>query len=177
MFGANSGGFVNQVFGGWDVNGILDSQTGFPVSVGCPTSTVTDGLGCTAFVLANASRYAQQGPHGIDHFLNQAAFMNPPVATTLGQSDLSPLGGFPTQVHGPSYNDLDLSLFKEFPVGENRRFELRGEFFNILNHPNFGNPGNLNYTQDPTSPNNNFARITSTRGNPRQTQLALKFYW
>ncbi|HKR83639.1 MAG TPA: TonB-dependent receptor, partial [Terriglobales bacterium] len=132
MFGANSNGFVNQVLGGWDLNGIFDSQSGFPFSVGCPNATVTDGLGCTAFVVPGVSRYAQQGPHGIDHFLNQAAFSNPPVATALGQSDLSPLGGFPTQVHGPGYNDVDLSLFKEFPVAESKRFELRGEFFNIL---------------------------------------------
>jgi hypothetical protein len=136
-------------------------------------------LGCTAFVQPGVSRYAQQGPHGIDHFFNQAAFINPPVATTLGQSDLSPLGGFPTQVHGPAYNDLDFSIFKQFPISESKHFELRGEFFNVLNHPNFSssNWASLNYTQSPTSPNNNFARITNTRGNPRQSQLALKFYW
>jgi hypothetical protein len=178
MFGGNSSGIVNQVFGGWDVNGIYTAQDGFPVSIGCPTSTVTDGLGCTAFVAANASRYAQQGPHGIDHFFNQTAFVNPPVATTLGQTDLSPLGGFPTQVHGPGYNALDFSIFKQFPITEHKYFEFRSEFFNFLNHPNFANSfASLNYTQDPTSPNNNFARITNTRGNPRQTQFALKFYW
>jgi hypothetical protein len=178
MFGGNSGTFVNQAFGGWDVNGIFDSQTGFPVSIGCPTTTVSDGLGCTAFVVAGASRYAQQGPHGIDHFFNQAAFVNPPVATTLGQTDLSPLGGFPTQVHGPGYNDLDFSIFKQFPITERRYLEFRAEFFNFLNHPNFANSfASLNYTQSLTSANNNFARITNTRGNPRQTQFALKFYW
>ncbi len=179
MFGANSSGFINQVFGGWDVNGIFDSQAGFPWSIGCPKSTVTAGLGCTALVVPGVSRYAEQGPHGIDHFLNQAAFANPPAATTLGQTDLSPLGGFPTQVHGPGYNDLDFSIFKQFPISEHKYFELRSEFFNFLNHPNFaGNSwASLDYTQNPSSPNNNFARITNTRGNPRQTQLALKFYW
>ncbi|PYX82198.1 MAG: hypothetical protein DMG70_15900 [Acidobacteria bacterium] len=178
MFGANSSSFLNQVFGGWDVNGLFNSQTGFPVSIGCPTGTVADGLGCTAFVAPNVSRYAQQGPHGIDHFFNQAAFVNPPVATTLGQTDLSPLGGSPTQVHGPGFNDLDFSVFKQFPISEHKYFEFRSEFFNFLNHPNFANSfASLNYTQNPSSPNNNFSRITNTRGNPRQTQLALKFYW
>lgn len=178
MFGGSSGSFVNQVFGGWDVNGIFDSQTGFPVSIPCPTSTVTAGLGCTAFVVPGASRYAQQGSHGIDHFFNQAAFVNPPVATTLGQSDLSPLGGFPTQVHGPGYNDFDFSIFKQFPISERKYFEFRSEFYNVLNHPNFANSfASLNFTQTAGSANNNFARINATRGNPRQTQLALKFYW
>jgi hypothetical protein len=132
----------------------------------------------------NTSRYLQAGPHGIDHFFNQAAFQNPPVATAIGQSDLSPLGGFPTQVHGPGYNDLDFSIFKQFRIGqsESRYVEFRSEFFNFLNHPNFANNFvSLDYTQNPNSPNNNFGRITPSnsglRGNPRQTQLALKFYW
>jgi hypothetical protein len=36
---------------------------------------------------------------------------------------------------------LDASLFKKFAIGEGRSFEIRGEFFNILNTPNFGGPG------------------------------------
>lgn len=36
---------------------------------------------------------------------------------------------------------VDLSLFKKFPLNEGRSFEIRGEFFNILNTPNFGGPG------------------------------------
>ncbi len=36
---------------------------------------------------------------------------------------------------------VDASLFKRFAIGEGRSFEIRGEFFNILNTPNFGGPG------------------------------------
>ena len=36
---------------------------------------------------------------------------------------------------------MDLSLFKIFPIHESTTFEIRGEFFNILNTPNFGSPG------------------------------------
>lgn len=36
---------------------------------------------------------------------------------------------------------LDVSLFKKFAIGEGRSFEIRGEFFNVLNTPNFGGPG------------------------------------
>lgn len=35
----------------------------------------------------------------------------------------------------------DASLFKRFALGEGRSFEIRGEFFNVLNTPNFGGPG------------------------------------
>ena len=182
MAGAHMPGFVNEIIGDWDVNGIYTAQDGFPGTVGCPVST-TAGFGCNAFVNKSVSRYVHQGPHGIDHFLNYAAFAAPPKATAIGQTDLSPLGGFPTQYHGPGYNNLDFSIFKTFPLGgrfkgeDQRRFEFRGEFFNALNHPNFGNPGNLDFTQNPSSPNFNFARITGGRGSPRNVQLALKLYW
>jgi hypothetical protein len=35
----------------------------------------------------------------------------------------------------------DASLFKKFPIHESATFEIRGEFFNVLNTPNFGGPG------------------------------------
>lgn len=39
--------------------------------------------------------------------------------------------------------NLDVSLLKNFPLGDRRKFQLRGEFFNLTNHPNFGNPGSV----------------------------------
>jgi hypothetical protein len=45
--------------------------------------------------------------------------------------------GVRTRVHPR----LDASLFKQFPIRESMNFEIRGEFFNILNTPNFGTPG------------------------------------
>jgi len=36
---------------------------------------------------------------------------------------------------------VDASLFKQFAFSEGRSFEIRGEFFNILNTPDFGGPG------------------------------------
>lgn len=183
MFGTQMRGFLNEIIGDWDVNGIYTAQDGFPGTVGCPVSTVA-GFGCNALLNKGVSRYVHRGPHGIDHFLNYAAFASPPKALTIGQSDLSPLGGVPTQYHGPGYNNLDFSVFKEFPLGASpgngesqREFEFRSEFFNVLNHPNFGNPGSLDFTQDPNSPNFNFARITGGRGGPRVVQLALKLHW
>lgn len=36
---------------------------------------------------------------------------------------------------------VDASLFKQFQIRKGTSFEIRGEFFNILNTPNFGGPG------------------------------------
>ncbi len=164
--------FVNQLIGGWSAQWIYTLQDGFPFTVGCPTPTTAD-FGCTAFVVKGQDLYAHSGPHGINQFLNPAAFVNPPVATTIGQTDYSPLGGQDTQVHGPGFDNFDFSLFKQFKVTETTQFEFRSEFFNLLNHPNFSNSfRSLNFT-DPK----NFTVINGTRGIARQVQLGLKFYW
>lgn len=63
---------------------------------------------------------------------------------------------------------MDLSLFKTFKIHESLNFELRGEFFNILNTPNFGAPG--------TTPNtSSWGVVTKTQVNdPRLTQLTIR---
>lgn len=71
-------------------------------------------------------------------------------------------------LRGPDLVALDLSLFKNFPVRERAAFQLRGEFFNMLNHPSFSNPNSVFNTAA-------FGNITSTSTNGRQIQLAAKF--
>ena len=179
----NSRGVVNGVLGGWSTNWILTLQGGQPGTVGCVIST-TSGFGCNAFLVPGQS--VTGGPNNVDHWLNPNAFSSPPVATTVGQSDYSPLGGAPTQFYGPGYHRLDFSLFKSFRTTERTRLEFRAEFFNLANHPNFsppgfgGNgvvaaPGSLDYTSPST-----FGKINSTRdgqNDQREIQFALKFYW
>ncbi len=174
QFGAHVNGLVDAILGGWSTNWVETTQSGFPGNVGCPAST-TAGFGCVAFLVPGQSIYMNSGPHGTSEFLNPAAFAQPPVATTIGQTDYRPLGGRASQFHGPAFNQLDFSIFKQFHVNERTYLEFRGEFFNLLNHPNFGTNSfaTLNFT------NANFSQITGTVQNAiaRQTQLALKLYW
>ena len=168
----NAKGIVNQVLGGWQTNWILTLQDGQPFNVTCPKAT-TANFGCWALLEPGENRYA--GPHNVNQWLNPAAFANPPAATTIGQSDFSPLGGMPSQAHGPGEHRIDFSLFKEFPITESKHIELRGEFFNLTNTPWFANPTLLDFTNTAQ-----FTKITSLRdgaSDPRQIQLALKFYW
>jgi len=44
-------------------------------------------------------------------------------------------------VRGPGLVDLDFSVLRSFRIHERLHAEFRGEFFNALNHTNFGNPG------------------------------------
>ena len=76
---------------------------------------------------------------------------------------------------GPPFRRLDLSLFRRFPFVRETYFEFRGEVFNITNTPNFGQPGQLNFTTTST-----FSKITTTRdspNDPREIQLSGKFYF
>jgi len=63
---------------------------------------------------------------------------------------------------------VDSSLFKQFALGEGRSFEIRGEFFNILNTPNFGAPGT-------SIGSSSFGVVTQTQVNdPRIGQLTAR---
>jgi Carboxypeptidase regulatory-like domain/TonB dependent receptor len=180
---ANSSKLVNTFVGGWNTNWILTLQDGQPGTVPCAITT-TSGFGCFALKVPGENPYA--GPHNVNQWLNPAAFASPPVATTIGQTDYSPLGGGPSQFRGPGFHRLDFSLFKEFPLTERFRLEFRSEFFNLTNHPNFSNPGfsgngvvaapgSLNYLSTTT-----FGTINSTRdgqNDQREIQFALKLYY
>jgi hypothetical protein len=39
---------------------------------------------------------------------------------------------------------INMSLFKQFAIREGVNFEIRGEFFNVFNTPEWGGPGGLN---------------------------------
>jgi len=107
-------------------------------------------------------------------------------------------GGQPTQIEGPGYHRLDLSLFKNFQLTERTRLEFRSEFFNILNHPNFNYPGfggngvvavagSTDFSKHVdaktgaiTYGSGTFGEIGSTRDAPyasRESQFALELYF
>ncbi|MDE1154734.1 MAG: TonB-dependent receptor, partial [Acidobacteriaceae bacterium] len=151
--------------GGWSLQGIGTVQDGQPFTVTC-TTTNSAGLGCNALKVQGQNPYA--GLHNAQQFLNPAAFANP----ATGATGIAALGGSPTQVTGPAYRKLDLSAFRQIPLANSVRLELRAEAFNITNTANFSAPSNLVFTT-PSS----FGQITSTRDNARQLQFAAKVYW
>jgi hypothetical protein len=64
----------------------------------------------------------------------------------------------------------DASLFKTFKLRGSANFEIRGEFFNVLNTPNFGGPGTT-----PTSGGYGANTSLSQANDPRLTQLTARF--
>ena len=68
---------------------------------------------------------------------------------------------------GPGYFDLDANVTRRFQIRERKSFDLRFEFFNLLNHTNFNPPVS-------SKSSSTFGRIQSA-GDPRILQLAAKF--
>jgi hypothetical protein len=68
-------------------------------------------------------------------------------------------------VRGPGYINLDFNLAKDFRITEGLGLQFRGEFFNALNHTNFGVPG--------VTIGGGFGQIVSS-ADARIVQLALK---
>ncbi|HEY7679835.1 MAG TPA: hypothetical protein VIC04_04895, partial [Terriglobia bacterium] len=77
-------------------------------------------------------------------------------------------------VSGPGLATVDFSTLKNFTITENHRIQFRGEFFNLLNRPNFGSPDMTPWLANGTA-DGNAARISSTIGSARQIQFGLKY--
>jgi TonB dependent receptor len=97
----------------------------------------------------------------------------------------------PGQIHGaPGFGDIDLSIFKNFPITEKVKGQFRGEMFNFLNRYNYKAPslsanstaadlryGGLNHsttTGEITSTVGGTSAPGITEGEPFNVQLALK---
>lgn len=80
-----------------------------------------------------------------------------PAPLQFGTSPRSVLRGAPVVT-------TDLTLEKAFHFSERVKFEIRGEFYNLLNHANFNVPGLIFGAAD-------FGQITSARSG-RNTQIA-----
>ncbi len=166
QFLASANPVEQAVVGGWSVNYIVTYQSGQPFTINCLVATTTY-FGCNANRVPGVSTSA--GAHKTTQWINPAAFSAPPKATTLGQMDYSPLGGASEQARGPSFTNVDASVFKEIPIKEAIHLQFRAEAFNLFNHPQFANPSSGNATG-----NTNFTVISALRNQPRILQLALK---
>jgi len=89
---------------------------------------------------------------------------------------------------GPNYRNWDFSLVKSQRLSERLNMQIRAEFFNVLNHPNFGIPGSLfvnAFNNDlglpdsiglvPGTPDVIAANPVIGTGGPRNIQLGVKF--
>jgi Carboxypeptidase regulatory-like domain len=179
---------------GWELNTIVAAQSGRPV----PIVNSNDTSGANSSVFPTPSNFHQRpnvvpgvnpinsnwesGPDTIG-YLNGNAFLNPPFGTfgDLGRNE----------IYGPHFWSVDFAVAKNTRLFERVNLQLRAEFFNIFNHPNFALPNffvlpafNSDGTPSGASPNQGLITQTPDQaqtnpglggGGPRVIQLAAKF--
>ena len=187
-----SGMFAKQVADGWHLAGKVFWRAGLPFSVtdGNWTGALPNGAetimaqpiagvaGQTSCGRGNATGTQNEAVPGC---LNTAAFVDSGADSFAGYTAFSNQPR--NQYRGPHYIDMDMSLFKNFSVGERLKFGLGIQAFNVFNHPNFYLPNSAlaagdttfgqisTMTPTPTSPYGAFFGFDSS---PRVVQLSLK---
>ncbi len=161
-------GFVSELVNGYEVNVIVQSQSGLPFTLTSGTDRSLSGVGndyADAVPGISPTRPASANFH--TQWFNTAAFQ-PAALGTFGNVRRNSL-------YGPGYEELDLSLFKNVFAERRVHGQFRAEGFNLFNHPNFANPtGAVN--------SGNYGKITSTvsssgtgtQGLPRVFQFGAK---
>jgi hypothetical protein len=169
---------------GWQVNTIITLQSGRPVPV--VNSNDTSGVEFDQF--PSPSNFHQRpnlvpgqaivnsnwasGPDTIG-YLNGNAFADPALGTfgSLGRN----------AIYGPHFRNMDFAVTKFTPITDRVGLQLRVEFFNIFNHPNFALP---NFFVSPGTPNQGLITQTPDQaqtnpglggGGPRVIQVGAKF--
>lgn len=155
---ASDRGAVSHIVGGWEVGALAVLQSGLPFTVTVAGSPSNTGAGSRANPIPGANPIPAN--RSINLWFDPAAFTTPPAFTwgTLGRNTL----------RAPALYNLDFSISRKFVFGETKELQFRTEFFNGLNHPQFGLPA-------ATAGVGGAGSITSTQRSNRQIQLALRF--
>jgi hypothetical protein len=174
--------FTGNAFAeGWQIAAIVQAQSGNPVNIvtssgafnGVANTLRPDLIGSPE-IIGSPSQWFANGvcEPRIPGLCTSASQFALPVSPD-GTFHFGDLGR--NVIIGPGFTNVDLSLIKRTPLGPNARLELRLEAFNVLNHPNFGQPGRIAAVGSTS-----FGVITTTRfptgdsGSARQIQLAAK---
>jgi hypothetical protein len=166
---SKASGLVGALVGGWQWNGIIAAQSGFPFTplVGFNESGNGDSRAPDRVSL----RTGFSGPLVLGsqkQWYNPSAFILPAAGTygTAGRDILE----------GPGLLEFDSSLFKNFRIRERVGLQFRAEFFNLPNRTNWGLPLITTFTSSgAVSPSAGLINYTTT--NSRQIQLGLKMGW
>jgi outer membrane receptor protein involved in Fe transport len=139
---------MHLLTGGWSVSGVVSLATGMQFTVLDYNNFNNTGEFYERPDLVGNPFAGTSSP---TNFLNLSAFaapctwgqLTPPPNQTFGclVGGNHHFGSSPrNKFYGPHYRNFDFSLTKDTKVGERVSMQLRADFFNILNHPNFANP-------------------------------------
>jgi len=160
QFLSNANRAVDAVAGGWQISSILTLQGGMPFSISM--ATATDNTGTFQRPNRVCDGNLPGGQQSIKEWYNLACFVAPPIYT-FGNTGRNVL-------IGPKLETWDLGADKDFRITERVGLQFRAEFFNALNHPNFGLP-------NASIGSSAAGTITTVITNARQVQFALRLHF
>jgi hypothetical protein len=152
-------GLPARLAAGWQLSGIVSHRSGFPLILSAPITGGGNRPNSTGVNAALSSGRPRQ--QEIAQWFDTSQFTLPAPFTNGNVSRTLP------NVPGPALTNFDMSLVKSATLYERLKLELRGEAFNLMNTPHLWMPNTaLNNVQ--------FGQISSTTGNPRVLQVAMK---
>jgi len=175
---------AGRLLGGWQISGVTQAQTGYPVTIGLGNDYA--GVGSTSLgnLDSNPSNRSIQfwningDPKLLKGFATSSADANQWFATrnpdgsaifTAPAPGTFATGKVRNRVYGPGFQNWNVGLFKRFAINERAGFQFRAEAFNFVNHPNL-DIGRLDIV--PTS--GTFGKVTG-KNSERNLQLSLRF--
>ncbi len=173
---------MGRALGGWQVSGIIQKQTGTPTSAARGTDYA--GVGLDGSLAGGVGQYWVYSGAPLVYSkqiaLNsgdQVYYIQPKDASGNALFTVPANGTFNLQkgirdiLYQPGFNNVNLGLFKKFPINERVGFQFRAEAFDAFNHPNWAGFAST----DPTS--SNFLKINNKTGDVRNLQLSLRLYF
>jgi len=168
-FGSSWNTAVDAFLGGWEINTINTANTGTPLDISYTPAAALDGTGRIPDYRGEAIQRPNlignpadlRSADFVHKYFDGAAFQLPTASAPYGNVGRNAL-------RGPSFWQWDLGVDKNFriPGREGMLLQFRSEFFNLMNHTNFGTP-------DSNISDAAFGTIT-TAFPARQVQFALK---
>jgi hypothetical protein len=145
------GGNLQKLKNGWGVNSVLTLQDGQPFQLNYNFEDDYSGSG-SGFDRPDVVGPIVYHPRNPFNYLDMSSFAIPCTLTTLASA--SPTGSasdcVPGTRHfgnmrrnslvGPSFKEWNFAIYKTTNLTERMTMQLRADFFNIVNHPNFANP-------------------------------------
>jgi hypothetical protein len=181
-FGQAMSGLARQLLAGWQINTIVSLYSGVPFTPfvsGDPDRDGTDENTTRPDLVPGVSLTPSKGSSA-NLWFNPSAFAPPQVGFrgTSGRNILT----------GPNFRSVELSVVKEFRIGERFQIQFRAEAFNLFNRVNFDLPANAEDGQEifrylPPSGGRpgrfespaSVGKIFGTVGDSREIQFGLKF--
>jgi hypothetical protein len=167
LLGKEMNKVLDAFVGGWQFNGTYEWQQGQPI-------LLSQAFFYAGDISQVESRAGQGDGSGHKYGIDLPVFVTPdgtPFSNGILRLTSSSLRTIPTTLdnlrHMP-FQSVNLSLTKNFKVGEGRNIQIRGEALNAFNHPYF-----IDLSADPT--NASFGLYSTQRNTPRDIQIGAKF--